>query len=663
MIFRRLVLLLFTAATPLLSQSVLRFDSSNYRIGIVGSGNLTQHETSFGALPLIPNCCVEFTGVTQPGFTIGALADYRYSALTHVELRAGFTQANATLKEEDKIGNAIIGNQAVPVYVEHSIDAKLSMMGVMLLFKFEPLSFPLQFIIGGEADALMNKTFYQKEELIRPAGITFTNGSTIRNEFSGDIPKVNRIQSSAVAGVGLEIPIFLRWTIAPEAFVTYPLTRIARGLDWRLMMLRAGIAIRFQPIREILPPPIVPPPPPPKRTFINASLSAKVRSESASASEADRIVVDEVKYTEQFPLLPFVFFPEGIAVLPQTHQHLLRRDSTQSFSETSLRPKTEIIYSEMLNIIGQRLRNHPESRIHVVGCNNGINEELNNLTLSTQRADALKEYFTSVWEIAPHRISTSAQQLPSMPTKNDIPEGQEENRRAEISSDDPEILAPVRIEEIKRIAATPIIDFVPTIASSSAITSWSFTLTQGTRTLATETGVGDAPESIVQKIDAHVPWISSDSLRADLALTNVDGIRTRANTALPVRINNVTTQRHEQRHNMRIERYGLILFDFDKATLSSANARILDRVKKNISPDARVLIRGYADRTGSSDYNKRLAGMRCASVREYLGAAVRDDQIFLEPIGSDILIFDNETPEGRCYNRIVYITIETPEEH
>ncbi len=163
------------------------------------------------------------------------------------------------------------------------------------------------------------------------------------------------------------------------------------------------------------------------------------------------------------------------------------------------------------------------------------------------------------------------------------------------------------------------------------------------------------------KLDEAAAALSSDSIHARIVIVNRENKTAATSLALPVRINNINAQRYEQHHNMRIERYGLILFDFDKSILNRTNPRVLDLVKSSITPQSKVLIRGYADRTGSSEYNKSLAGMRCSSVREYLGTAVENDQVFLDPVGSDLLLFDNNLPEGRCYNRIVYITIETPE--
>lgn len=120
----------------------------------------------------------------------------------------------------------------------------------------------------------------------------------------------------------------------------------------------------------------------------------------------------------------------------------------------------------------------------------------------------------------------------------------------------------------------------------------------------------------------------------------------------------VRQKRYEQRDDKRIDRYSLIVFDFNKAELTAAHRQLLGEVKLRIQPQSKVVIAGYADRSGEPDYNRELARRRCVEVQRALGLA--DSAVTIEPKGSDELLYDNTTPEGRSYCRTVQITIETP---
>ncbi|MBQ6913081.1 MAG: hypothetical protein IJQ30_02360, partial [Acidaminococcaceae bacterium] len=57
----------------------------------------------------------------------------------------------------------------------------------------------------------------------------------------------------------------------------------------------------------------------------------------------------------------------------------------------------------------------------------------------------------------------------------------------------------------------------------------------------------------------------------------------------------------------RIDRYSLVLFNYDDANISYVDRQILSEIKKHIIKDSRavVTVSGYADRTGNAEYNKK----------------------------------------------------------
>ena len=119
-------------------------------------------------------------------------------------------------------------------------------------------------------------------------------------------------------------------------------------------------------------------------------------------------------------------------------------------------------------------------------------------------------------------------------------------------------------------------------------------------------------------------------------------------------------KRVEQVKDKRLERFSLMLFDFDRAEISAENLTLLSFIKQRIAPTSQVTIIGYGDRVGSREYNRDLAFRRSVEVKNFL--QLPEDRIKIVPIGNDVLLHDNATPEGRSYCRIVQVIIATPME-
>ena len=656
------LLLLGHSFATMFAQTNVDIPPGNLRWGLYASGNLNHHEAQFRALPSVPNCCVEFRGNDSYRYSFGALFDYVLEDGLSLEVRLGYSDESSRLYEDNFIGNAILGNDVVEAYSEHSIDATLGLLEFQPLARYRVFNeFPLYAHGGFSIGALLSKSYEQQEAISQPFGATFNNDSTVRNVFRGDIPAALTMQPALIGGISYEVSSSSLLNISTECFFAFPFRSLVDGIDWRVMSLRLGASVRWNSHSPTTPPqsaPIEEKPAPQK--FLRLEMQVDAIRPNGMREKNAHLQIDEVQYIEMYPLLPYVFFPENSADLRQTRLHLLEPEATSSFDEHALASNTMAIYSEMLNIIGKRLFHSPSSTIRINGCNNNLNEEMNNARLSTARAEAVKKYLCDIWKIEPSRISIHAQNLPTKFTRNDATDGQVENRRAEILCEDMTIVAPVRIEETKRKPSFTSMEIIPHVVSSSDISRWELRAVQRDSALYVKSG-----EGIVEKIawypEALLNRLISDSLHFHYTAQNADGLREKTEVTLPVTIHRLQTQRFEMRNNVRIERYGLILFDFDLAQLGMMNRHILDSVKSRILPSSNVIIQGYADRTGTHEYNKTLAAMRCEAVYDFLKSSVREDHIRIEAIGSETLLFDNDLPEGRNYNRTVYITIETPE--
>jgi outer membrane protein OmpA-like peptidoglycan-associated protein len=118
-----------------------------------------------------------------------------------------------------------------------------------------------------------------------------------------------------------------------------------------------------------------------------------------------------------------------------------------------------------------------------------------------------------------------------------------------------------------------------------------------------------------------------------------------------------------QRNAQRVmEKYALILFDYDSAEIKERNKVVLERVVKRIRelPDARVTILGQTDIIGTEDYNLGLSQRRAKSVFQSVteNGIPSPERIEFKGNGPHDPPYDNTLPEGRSFNRTVIITLE-----
>ena len=111
-----------------------------------------------------------------------------------------------------------------------------------------------------------------------------------------------------------------------------------------------------------------------------------------------------------------------------------------------------------------------------------------------------------------------------------------------------------------------------------------------------------------------------------------------------------------------MEKYALILFDFDHADIKDRNQAVTDRIIARIKevPTARVRIVDHTDTIGKETYNVDLSERRTKAAFEMIvsGGAVNSGNISYEGSGPHNPLFDNQLPEGRALNRTVTVTLE-----
>ncbi len=377
--------------------------------------------------------------------------------------------------------------------------------------------------------------------------------------------------------------------------------------------------------------------------------------------------IEEVTVVDSSPMLNHVYFDTGKSRIPERYVALAPAE-TATFSEEKLKDTMEK-HHQVLNVIGKRLQANPDARITLVGCNSNSGVEKGKIGLAKNRAEAVFAYFESVWGIDLSRMEIKARNLPAVPSTSRVPEGVVENQRVEILSDHPAILDTIKSTYVQEQADAKELRFAPTLQGETEIERWQLRLLAADdKVLATREGSGAPPAEVVFALEAlglrNLAQLGQVS--ADLEVKDKEG-NVFSTASAPIGINYV---RREERiaqkiGNKVVEKYGLILFDFDRADLKDRNQIIVNRVLARVAELKGVAmdIAGHTDIIGKEKYNIELSGRRAKAVYDSTvqSGIAAEAQITHAGNGPNNPPYDNSLPEGRSLNRTVIINLQYTE--
>lgn len=545
----------------------------------------------------------------------------------------------------------------------------------------------------------------------------FDTGKRTRNESYGDIPYQNSLRLFLSAGIGYELPLNSdnSFRLMPEVNFDFALSNVVNEIDWKINELKAGIALKYVPtsksgmqiIRDTIiksdttiqyitdksPPSIVQIDTkvidqsesiePGKKlittTILNQylskivnpnnladnqlhklknsdiSISVKGISYDGKMSEVGTMRVEEFISDVIHPLLPYIFFDENSYNIPVRYKHI---NDINQFTENSLiNDETLDVYYNLLNIVGKRLTDNPNATIKLVGTNSNIDNEKDNLELSQNRAEAVKNYLENTWGIDENRISTEARDLPQNASNTGVDDGIAENRRVEISSSNNAILDVIRAKDTLRKSDPPTLRFMTNYKGTESYDQWEIEIIQNGKILKKYSGNNELPKTIDWNLEQEQSTTPRFDSPLDYKLVLTKGSETaEAIAQLPMQMIKLSEKAINKVGDKRIDKYNLILFDFNSAAISGRNSEIVNMIKSRIKDSSTIQIKGYTDRMGDESINERLSNSRAESANKALNIGNAVSKGF----GEKIELYDNGLPEGRMYSRTVEIIVETP---
>ena len=619
--------------------------------GIMGHYVAAMHNADFQSLPDVPCCSRSFGDGSGSGMSLGILYQTPLSPSWTLSGRLLFMPHSGVLTNDEPTTVNIAG-RPVNGIIRHELVSSLSSLSIEPLIGYR-VTDRLTVHAGPTFGYMMQNSFTQTEGLIEPSQGAL---NVAREVGSGALPNASSLYGAFTAGLSFDIPLFRgsRWFLTPEVMYSVGLTDIVSNLNWSVNSLRVGVALKYSPPMLDLPnPPIE------KSVRLVAAVKAfGLQAPGAEPEAAVRLTIEEFLSRTHKPLLPYIFFESGSDKLEQKYRRISTNETSgfnpERFNDTNL----VSVYYNILNIVGRRMRDNQRSTITLTGCNSNEGVEKGNLTLSQRRADVVKAYLTNVWGIEPARIDVRTRNLPANPSNVTKSEGMAENRRTEISSNDPAILAPLVTRDTTRIASPPIVRFVIESESAAGVGSYSLAAKQDNVLLQAFNGEGEPPQTIDWYLQDNLTSLpkTETPLQYDIRVAD-RGAQEFTSPTDEISVHQITIaqKRRERLGDKEIVRYTLMSFGFGRADVEQDNVRYLDEVKKDISEESTVTITGSTDLMGDEGFNQNLSEKRARSVARVLRA--KDSRF--SGVGEQSY-FDNAIPEGRFYNRTVHLLIENP---
>ena len=715
----KILLFFIMVLPSLSQTSIPQNDSLRSRYGAFGHYGINLHSADFKKIPDCPSCSPGYETGIGTGLSLGILWEYPINQSFLFGLRASYWDYSAKLTRTEPttliVGGTDINGEFE--HTLKSTLASVGLEPTINYIPFKNFNVFAGFHAGSviikkyEQQEMLIKPDGAATFLDAQGN---DSHSRIRNNLKGDLSKASALNIAGLFGVSYDLQINKSGTLilAPEAMFLYGLTKIVNSDSvnkWQSNSVRAGIALKYspKPSKELIEnfeknekidtiriesdnvhgdrftQGI-----PESKKEITQSVNIKTTTEYYSRTDTiytkkkysllgaiNAVGVDEsgkeipnpIFKIEEFisnrldPLLNFVFFEENSSALPDRYIAIKNSQTDKFFVDSLYRETTIDIYLNIMNIVGKRMTVNPSANITLIGCNSDLTTEKGNSDLSQKRAETVRDYLTNIWNISSSRIKIEKRNLPSKPsTPKDEPDKIQENRRVEIYSDNTKILEPVFIEKIDRAANPPFVRFKAEASAEAGLKNWSINSYQNSDkdNKFNATGESVIPTDVDWKLDLLQKIIpkSPEPIIYLLQLEDKKGNKKVIDKkSLPIEVTSIQKKRIEKQGDYEIDRFSLILFDFDKTTIDGGNKMIIDFISSRIKPESEIEISGYTDRTGDAEYNKNLSERRSQATKK----ALKSTNAKAVGIGEEQLLYNNDIPEGRFYCRTVNVVVKT----
>lgn len=699
-----LILIIFLSVNLLISNE----DKPSYWIGANAGLNMNFNQASFDGLPGFDCCSEGFKNNLGFSYYLGLLFKYEIQDNLKLDLRLNYRPYAGNFIENQKIGNTqvLLPNNTintVDAIADISISPKMNLLGMDIGVDYTLMN-NISLLGGLSPNYIVQANFSQVERLVSPDNVVFAESETKeRTRFDNEqIPDLNSLQLQAYIGVAYSYQI-KKDNLLNFELKYYQSFMNVSSVDWKVNNLFAGISYQYPiyPKKEkqliidtiyqrdttniivydkqkvgtklidsdkkksekeddntIL------------KTFtitekyensilqqsqITANLKLYGIDTDGTIQEEPTITIEEIESEQGFPILPYIFFGFEESKLNTTDQNILTSSQVGTFDENKLDWDVFDVYKNTLNIFAKRVKENNQS-IQLIGNRIISRQEVQNKEIVENRLNEIENYFVNTWGIDKSKISRKVVDVDLKDAKKDD-DLFKESSRIELSTNNVKLIEPVFLKDIVRSSNPPQVGIDANIDATNPPINWNMKITQDNTQIRDYKGKDLKFTKIWNIEDEPMPKLEKN-VKVTLNAKDEFGAESEVVKDLMIKQLTIKKKREELKDDKKLEKYSLIVFDYNSAELKDSHLDVIKKVKESIKPNSVVTIAGYADRTGDTDYNKNLAMRRIQSIKRLLNVPAKE---YIEiPYGNTVLLYDNETEVGRSLSRTVQIIIETP---
>ncbi|MFM8569760.1 MAG: outer membrane beta-barrel protein, partial [Candidatus Kapaibacterium sp.] len=546
-------------------------------------------------LPLVAGPSNFSTSSTGYGPAVGMMFDYPLSPSVSAGVRLGYNHING-----DVFSSSV--NAGTGVTTRDTIFPSLPHLEILPVVRFRDV-FSVQrlyAVAGPELGIPLSPTF-SRFGSTNSAGVITRHTDSVSNASL----QAPAFRFGLAVGAGYDFD-FSGTHVLPELTVRFPFTNVSSQAEydaWTVPQVRFSVGIAMDFARERKQPDIV------KEPFVEPSITRVISfTDKGDTVDVRRIRVEDIQYSELFPLVPYLFFPANSAMEETAVSKPRRNEPGVQDDYTMLRDAVSVNYS-ILDVVCARMKKFESARLTITGTNDGKSESKQR-SLSMQRAERIKQTLVDCG-VPEDRLSLVSRDLPEKASSVTLEDGLAENRRVELSSTVPDVLAPVvSRQELERLSDPDLVEFIPEAKSSDAVASWTMELMQAGRVIRTINGNGDVRPMLWairpgELSDKQVP------VDYNFTVENVRGVKKSVTGSLAVDYLSSMKKKQERLADRTVDKFSLILVDFDKDEITADNLRILEsKVLPAIKFYSTVKIYGHTDRIGEDKYTRELSMRR-----------------------------------------------------
>lgn len=231
-----------------------------FSLGVSGGFGVDLTNANFLELPTVPifsprtggtNEPTAYTGGTSIGtWAAGIVMEYLITDQLSVGLRGAYSVQNSNLLTRSNYRVGRSDGSFDDAISEYSLAASIQSIALEPMVGYNIVE-GLNVHLGARLNFRIGSSYSQKETLIAPTDGGFTlAGARVRNERTGELPKVTDLTVAPMLGLSYNINATDRLVISPEIFGTFGLmqlvTDLPSGSSWTAHSARLGVSAKYK---------------------------------------------------------------------------------------------------------------------------------------------------------------------------------------------------------------------------------------------------------------------------------------------------------------------------------------------------------------------------------------------------------------------------------